>query len=83
MNINQDKTEEETLDLLKELSLQDFLNVGLNQIAYVRCEKSDESDADNSYVVYAADGSQISVMDSYDTAMAAIHINDLLPVTLN
>jgi len=87
MDINQNKlqepTEEQTLDVLKELSLQDFLNVGLNQIAYIRCAKSDESDAENSYIVYAADGSQISVMDSYDTAMAAIQINDLLPVTLN
>ena len=35
MDINQEEVQEQTLDLLKELSLQDFLNVGLNQIAYV------------------------------------------------
>ena len=83
MDINQEEVQEQTLDLLKELSLQDFLNVGLNQIAYVRCEESETDSEDNNFIVYAADGSQISVMDSYDTAMAAIRINDLLPVTLN
>lgn len=91
MDINQD----DTSDLLKELSIQDFLDVGLNQVAYIRClEKStlnSSSDAplsssDNeckSFAIYAADGSQISVMDSYDTAIAAIRINDLFPVTLH
>ena len=87
MDINQD----DTSDLLKELSIQDFLDVGLNQVAYIRClEKSnldnnDGSSNDNckSFAIYAADGSQISVMDSYDTAIAAIRINDLFPVTLH
>jgi hypothetical protein len=69
--------EEKTLELLKELSVQDFLDVGLHQVAYIKCTK------DRSYSVHAADGSQISVMDSYDTAIAAIRVNDLFPVTVH
>lgn len=74
---NNSITEEKTLELLKELTIQDFLNVGLDQVAYIKCAE------DESFSVYAADGSQISVMDSYDTAVAAIRVNDLFPVTLH
>jgi len=75
-------------NFLKHLSHQDFLDVGMDQVAYVRRVVKDNAvtdtdNADESYVIYAADGSQISVMDSYDTAVAAIHINDLCPVTLH
>lgn len=69
--------DEKTLELLKELSHQDFLDVGLNQVAYIKC-----SDNEN-FSIHAADGSQISVMDSYDTAIAAIRVNDLFPVTVH
>lgn len=84
MVINQD----ETLDLLKELSTQDFLDVGLNQVAYIRRVEALQDEqlkegADKVYAVYAADGSQISLMDSYETAVNAIRINDLFPVTLH
>lgn len=79
MDINQEKAS----DLLKELSLQDFLDVGLDQVAYIRCLDTKAKDEEAAYAVYAADGSQISVMDSYDTAIAAIRINDLFPVTLH
>ena len=69
--------DEQTLELLKQLTIQDFLDVGLDQVAYIKC--ADE----RSYSVHAADGSQISVMDSYDTAIAAIRVNDLFPVTVH
>jgi len=58
--------EEKTLELLKELTIQDFLDVGLNQVAYIKCAD------DKSFSVYAADGSQISVMESYDMAVESI-----------
>lgn len=82
MDIDQDKKNDQPT----ELSVQDFLNVGLDQVAYIRCSEPMDADVGNSedvYVVYAADGSQISIMDSYDTAVAAIRINDLFPVTLH
>ena len=71
----------DTSTVIKELSLQDFLNVGLNQVAYIR-PVSNEDNKEAQYIIYSADGVQISVMDSYDTAIAAIKINDLFPVTL-
>lgn len=73
--------EEQTLELLKELTIQDFLDVGLDQVAYIKCVEHDA--ADISFAVHAADGSQISLMDSYDTAVAAIRVNDLFPVTVH
>ncbi len=69
--------DQNTLKLLEELSHQDFLDVGLNQVAYVKCLE------DDNFSIHAADGSQISVMDSYDTAIAAIRVNDLYPVTVH
>ena len=69
--------DEKALELLKELSMQDFLSVGMDQVAYIRCLE------DDNFSIHAADGSQISVMDSYDTAIATIRVNDLFPVTVH
>lgn len=74
--------QDETLELLKQLTIQDFLDVGLDQVAYIKRLVSDE-DTSDIYSIHAADGSQISVMDSYDTAIAAIRVNDLHPVTVH
>ena len=70
------------LAFFEELSVKEFLDVGMNKIAYIRQVDSTDETAEETFAVYAADGSQISVMDSYDTAIAAIRINDLYPVTL-
>ncbi len=67
--------------LLKKLSEDDFLNVGVNQIAYVK--PLDHMSDKTSYSVHAADGTQISVMHSYDMAVAAVRYNDMHPVTLH
>ena len=68
----------ETVSLLIELTKQDFLNIGLHQVAYIK-----PADGDQNFTIYAADGSQISVMDSYDNAINIIRVNDLYPVTLH
>lgn len=68
---------DEALELLKQLTIQDFLDIGLDQVAYVRQED------DKNFSIHAADGSQISVLDSYDTAIATIRVNDLHPVTVH
>lgn len=78
-----DVNHNDKLNAIQELSVQDFLDVGLNQIAYIRQMKGEEQEAEQLYVVHAADGSQISVMDSYDRAVAAIRVNDLMPITLH
>ena len=79
-----DKTSETSnqTDLIKELTVQDFLDVGLDQVAYIRHVPADD-ECESAYIIFGADGAQISVMDSYDTALAAIRINDLFPVTLH
>ncbi len=73
---------ENDLDVLNQLSIQDFLNVGLDQVAYIKHLKNDQ-DKHDIYTIHAADGSQISVMDSYATALAAIKVNDLYAVTVH
>jgi hypothetical protein len=68
----------------KNLSAEKFESYGLEDFAYMRVVKSDTGNGfDDVYVVCAADGSQISNMDSYETATAAIYLNNLNPVTLN
>lgn len=75
------KPEEEVRSILKALSHQDFLKVGLDQIAYIR--PVDAPDDQTSYSIHAADGSEIIRLESIDLAMAAIRHNDLHPVTLH
>lgn len=74
--------QEDELAVLKQLSQQDFLDVGLDQVAYIKEIETDGKTV-NHFSVHAADGSQLSVMDSYDTAIAAVRMNDLFPVTLH
>lgn len=79
-------SQENIRDFLKGLSTHDFLRIGMNEIAYVRpLSLADVRDGDEkqAFAVYAADGTQLSVLDSMDMAMATLRHNDLLPVTLH
>lgn len=73
--------QDEALELLKKLTHKDFLDIGLHQVAYIK--RVDDDEEKGGYAVHAADGSQISVMQSYDMAMATIKVNDLFPVTVH
>ena len=64
----------ETTELLKNLSTQDFLTFGMHDVAYVRKVQDDDKEA---YAVHAADGTPLSVMDSEDEALHVIRHNDL------
>lgn len=75
------KPEEEVRSILKGLSHQDFLKVGLHQIAYIKPVDADA--AQTSYSIHAADGSEIVRLETMDLAIAAIRHNDLHPVTLH
>lgn len=73
-------------DFLKGLSSNDFLRIGMNEIAYVRplsVAGLFQGDEKQAFAVYAADGTQLSVLDSMDMAMATLRHNDLLAVTLH
>jgi hypothetical protein len=67
----------------EELEIQEFLNVGIDHLAYIREVQAEEGQPHNDFIVYGADGSQLSIMDSYDTALVAARLNDLHPVTVH
>lgn len=70
-------------DTMRRISAQDFLNFGKQQVAYVRPLKSEDgSEKEKSFMIYAADGTPLSAMESLESAMVVIRHNDLEPVTL-
>ena len=67
-------------EVLKALSIQDFLAFGVNQIAYIKPVIIDGSQA---WSIHAADGRPLSVMETADEAVAISWHNDLKPVMLH
>jgi len=65
---------------LEGISDQDFLTLGIHDLAYIRRVHVGE---DISYMIHAADGTPISSMDDKGSALAAILTNDLEPITLH
>lgn len=78
MDMNKDMHEEDRN--LTDLSQEDFLNLGLHQIAYIR-RASD--DANDSFTVHAADGTALSVQDSFAGAVWMARERNLYPVTIH
>ena len=68
-------------DFLKSLTPADFLRIGIDEIAYIRPVRS-LTDHDV-FAVHAADGTQLSILDTMDMAVATLRHNDLIPVTLH
>lgn len=67
----------EASNLLKRLSPQEFLGVGMDQIAYIRRVSG------SGFSIHAADGTQLSIVSSYNDAVMAARAGDLYPVTLH
>ena len=67
-------------DLLKNLSKQDFQNLGLAQVAYVRPIMFENKTA---YAIHAADGSRLLVADTPNNAAIIIEQNDLEVTTVH
>lgn len=65
---------------LRSLSSQDFLSLGLSQVAYV---KPLEQDGQSYFAIYAADGTQMAIVVSHEAAQAVIRQNDMEPLTLH
>ncbi len=80
--MNNDPAHGTVRDMLKGLSKRDFLRIGMDEIAYVRSIEISGAEKE-AFAIYAADGTQLSVLDSMDMAMATLRHNDLLPVTLH
>ncbi len=77
-----DSQENIVRNMLAGLSPKDFLKIGMDEIAYVR-PLSLRGVEKKVFGVYAADGTQLSVLDSMDMAIATMRHNDLMPVTLH
>lgn len=69
-------------EFLKGLSSRDFLRIGMDEIAYVRTIPL-PGQTKTAVAIYAADGTQLSVLDTMDMAMATLRHNDLMAVTLH
>jgi len=65
---------------LRSLSSQDFLSLGVSQVAYV---KPLEQDGHDYFAIYAADGTQMAVLANRDAALAVIRQHDMEPLTLH
>lgn len=67
-------------DVLAGLSPQDFLAIGAGQLAYIRPFHQGDAAL---YSLHAADGTQLSILSSYEDAIAGARVNNLYPVTLH
>ena len=65
---------------LRSLSSQDFLSLGLSQVAYVKRVKQDGRDY---FAIYAADGTQMAILASHEAALTVIRQHDMEPLTLH
>ncbi len=77
---NSSETNVKTKMYLRTLSVQDFKDFGLHQIAYIRQETAQNRPI---FTVHSADGEELESMDSFDKAIHAARQNDLEPVTLH
>ena len=68
-----------TVAALRNISSQDFLNFGMQDIAYVREVRENGKIG---YAVHAANGMPLSVFDDMQDVLSLIFQNDLEAVTL-
>jgi hypothetical protein len=65
---------------LKQISTQDFLALGAQDIAYVRPV---QAEGQRAYAIHAADGRSLAVVKSENQALATIRQNDLEAVMVH
>ncbi len=65
---------------IRELSTQDFLALGINDIAYVKWAEEDEKEI---FKIHSADGTVIATMASREVAFAAVRQNGLEPLSVH
>jgi hypothetical protein len=75
------KTETKTdIESAREITRQQLLALGLNDVAYVRDVDVDGATA---FAIFAANGQQLAIMPDREAAIAAAWENGLAPVTLH
>ncbi len=65
---------------IKQITPQDLAALGVQDIAYVKATYLDGREV---FAIHAADGTQLAVMPSRETALAAVKQNDMEPVSLH
>lgn len=65
----------------KQMSSEEFLKLGIRDIAYIRTIAGDDEVV--SYSIHAADGTTLSVKESMDMAVSAVMQSDLAPITIH
>lgn len=69
-----------TTERLEPISNQDFLALGVNDVAYI---KPVTMGGQAVFAVHAADGQQIAVMANRELAEAAIRRNEMEPLSIH
>jgi len=67
-------------DVLKNISAQDLLTFGLNDIAYL---KPANVNGQAVFAIHAADGSQLAFVANREVGVAAMQQHELEPVSLH
>ena len=65
---------------VRRMSQGDLMALGVSDLAYVRPVRIE---GQNLFAVYAADGTQLTVLPSHELAVATIRRNDLEPVSIH
>ncbi len=65
---------------IRQITPQDLAALGVHDIAYV---KPKTVDGQLIFAVHAADGAELAVLPSHETAVAAIKQNDMEPLSLH
>ncbi|MEQ8355686.1 MAG: DUF1150 family protein [Kiloniellaceae bacterium] len=65
---------------IRELSPQDFLALGVNDVAYVKKVIRDDREV---FVIHSADGAEITIMADHDVAFAAVRQNGMEPLSVH
>lgn len=80
MNNNENNSENNRSEILKNLSTRDFLNFGIQDVAYIRPVNVQNKTA---FAIHAADGTPLSVMETMASAIMVVRHNELEPVTIH
>jgi hypothetical protein len=70
----------QSTDSLKNLSANELLTFGLNDVAYLKPASVNGQDV---YAIHAADGSQLAFVASREVGFAAMQQHELEPVSLH
>ncbi len=66
---------------LRAITPWDLAALGLERVAYVKPVTTD--DGVTVYTIHAADGSEMGVIDDFDTAFAAVRQHDMEPASVH